>query len=506
MTRLIGVLFPLCWIAAGVFGQVPTISSVSNAGTHDSRLCPGAIATISGAFTPKATATIGGKDAYVFQATATHLTVQIPSDVSVGSTKLIVLAGGKASAALGLTLDVHAPSLHSSDSSGKGAALATLIAPGLAGTFTDSPGDRISSTKPAHVGDIITLVASGLGATNPLVSTGSAAPNAAFTAFQPTLTIGGKTALVLFSGLLGTRDLSLIGTYLVAFVVPANTPAGVNDVVLTIGQKVSNAVTLAVASHPGSNGSSIANGANRDADFPVAPGSVASVSVPDIPVTDDGLSVTFNGIVAPMLQILAEKRQIELLVPSELPDVASLNVQVRTSTNRVIFPIRMTTAAPGIFRMGTNAAAHMSGTAWIPMSDAAAKDQGIPRGCASSGVDVSSICAQPAAPGDIVSVYATGLGKATPDGDPAGTPLPTGQSAPADRSVLYKTVITPDVTIGGTPVDVIFSGIKPGTAGVYEVSFRIPETVAGGDAIPVTISMNGYTDTATIAVRDLSRR
>ena len=74
--------------------------------------------------------------------------------------------------------------------------------------------------------------------------------------------------------------------------------------------------------------------------------------------------------------------------------------------------------------------------------------------------------------------------------------------APADGSVLYKTLQTPVVTIGGMPAVVSFSGIAPGNAGQYQINVAIPSGVAPGDSVPLKVSMqDGSSDTVTIAVQ-----
>jgi uncharacterized protein (TIGR03437 family) len=48
---------------------------------------------------------------------------------------------------------------------------------------------------------------------------------------------------------------------------------------------------------------------------------------------------------------------------------------------------------------------------------------------------------------------------------------------------------------------VLFSGVAPGFAGLYQVDVQIPDSVAVGSDIPLQISMpEGLSDTATIAV------
>jgi uncharacterized protein (TIGR03437 family) len=97
--------------------------------------------------------------------------------------------------------------------------------------------------------------------------------------------------------------------------------------------------------------------------------------------------------------------------------------------------------------------------------------------------------------------YVTGLGKATPNGSPSGTPLRTGNVAPADGNPVYRTVVNPVVTIGGLATEVLFAGLAPGYAGLYQINVRVPVGVVAGDDVPVVVSMPGsVTDTATIAI------
>ena len=95
----------------------------------------------------------------------------------------------------------------------------------------------------------------------------------------------------------------------------------------------------------------------------------------------------------------------------------------------------------------------------------------------------------------------TGLGKATPEGNPASVPLATGQVAPADGSTIYWCVQLPVVTIGGVPAELMFWGLAPGFAGLYQVNIRVPEAAPTGDAVPLTITMpNNLSDTVSIAI------
>ena len=99
-------------------------------------------------------------------------------------------------------------------------------------------------------------------------------------------------------------------------------------------------------------------------------------------------------------------------------------------------------------------------------------------------------------------LWMTGLGIATPNGDPNGKPLATGQIPPADGSVLYETPTSPAVTIGGVPVNVLYSLVAPSFPGLYQVAIQVPNAgITSGDDVPVTVTMFGNSDTATISIQ-----
>jgi len=73
--------------------------------------------------------------------------------------------------------------------------------------------------------------------------------------------------------------------------------------------------------------------------------------------------------------------------------------------------------------------------------------------------------------------------------------------APASGQPLYQTVLTPLVTVAGIPAEVLYSGLAPGFAGLYQINFRVPAAPAG-DEVHIRVSTpDGLFDTATIAIR-----
>ena len=99
----------------------------------------------------------------------------------------------------------------------------------------------------------------------------------------------------------------------------------------------------------------------------------------------------------------------------------------------------------------------------------------------------------PAAAGDVLVIYCTGLGEVSPA-------LTAGMPAPLDH--LSQTVNPVTVTIGGVPAPVAFAGLTPGFAGLYQVNAVVPKGVASGSAVVVALGEAGQVSAAvTMAVK-----
>jgi uncharacterized protein (TIGR03437 family) len=171
-----------------------------------------------------------------------------------------------------------------------------------------------------------------------------------------------------------------------------------------------------------------------------------------LPTELAGVRVKISGVAAPLLAVadVNGQQQINLQVPFEAatnPDPLDVEVSQDAASAWVV-KVRTKSTAPGIFTM----------------------DGGY--GAIQHGADYTLVTpASPAQRGEVIIVYATGLGWV----DPA---VPSGMPAPR---ASFQTRTTPRVAIGGTPAEVLFSGLTPGFAGLYQVNVRVPDAVASGD-------------------------
>jgi uncharacterized protein (TIGR03437 family) len=160
-----------------------------------------------------------------------------------------------------------------------------------------------------------------------------------------------------------------------------------------------------------------------------------------------GAQVTVNGTPVPIFY--ASPRQLGIQIPTELTG-ASATVQVSVSgQGSSAQTVSLSAVSPGIFSFsadgkGPGAITHADGSPATSQS--------------------------PAQPGELVIVYATGLGQTTPT-------AATGRVPPsASKSVAPVTVI-----IDGNPVTPDFAGLSGCCAGLNQINFRIPSNTRPGN-------------------------
>ncbi len=179
----------------------------------------------------------------------------------------------------------------------------------------------------------------------------------------------------------------------------------------------------------------------------VAPSSIQANRFP-LPLTLAGVSATVNGIAAPLYAVSPDR------VDFQIPYETALGTAVLAINNNVQltwqeFPVAP--AAPGIFATSTRFLA--------PVSTASS--------------------------GQTITAYITGEGDVTPT-------LTTGDTPAQGTSVtrLPRPRLPVVVTVAGVQAVVRFIGITPGTAGVTQINFTVPDALAPG-VLPVVVSVGG---------------
>jgi trimeric autotransporter adhesin len=258
-------------------------------------------------------------------------------------------------------------------------------------------------------------------------------------------------------------------------------------------------LAFAIAAHaqtPVISPGGVLNGASFDkTGQPIPPGALVSVfgtnltaataTASSVPLSTNlsGVSVTINGVAAPMLAVVKtpDYDQLNLQVPWEVSTSGTAQVVVsRNGVTSAPQTITMGPAAPGIFAFnGTQAVAYGNSDGAI----AAAVNAGLP---------FTSHPAKILDPTTLV-ILCTGLG-------PVNPPVRTGSDA--NDGLLHQAVTQPTVTVGGVPAQVVFAGMTPQFVGVYQLNIVIAAGTPTGNAIPIRITSNGVTspDGVTIAV------
>ena len=87
--------------------------------------------------------------------------------------------------------------------------------------------------------------------------------------------------------------------------------------------------------------------------------------------------------------------------------------------------------------------------------------------------------ANPAKAGEVVVLYATGLGRTTPD---------TGYGEVATTAAPIKQLSDLKLTLGGVTVDprqILYAGVSPGFGGLYQINLKLPDTMTPDPEIRV---------------------
>ena len=193
----------------------------------------------------------------------------------------------------------------------------------------------------------------------------------------------------------------------------------------------------------------------------------------DFPTVLAGTCVLVNGIDAPLKSATPDR--IDFQVPA-VPSPGTVSVQVvrdcrlptRTASEAATVPVVPAQPAFMVFRAGPGAVAALHASDGTPVG---------PKNL------LPGIESSPAASGEIVSLFATGLGQVVP-------PLEAGAIAHEPRPLA---ALNYRVSIGESavpPVNVHYVGAAPGFLGTYRLDVEIPNDTLDG-LYPVSIEMDG---------------
>lgn len=185
----------------------------------------------------------------------------------------------------------------------------------------------------------------------------------------------------------------------------------------------------------------------------VTPGELRGGVLPNVL---DGVTVYVGGFAANLLYI--SPTQINFLIPYELT-AGMVNVAVaRQGLAGPTLRVQLNATSPGLFQWRGNyaIAAHLAGNIVGP--DA------------------------PAKAGEIIVIYAVGLGRTVPESS-------SGRVASGAASILALSQL--QVTIAGSPVaakDILYAGLAPGFAGLYQINLRLPSSVPPDPEIRISVA------------------
>jgi uncharacterized protein (TIGR03437 family) len=165
-----------------------------------------------------------------------------------------------------------------------------------------------------------------------------------------------------------------------------------------------------------------------------------------LPTVLDNVSVTVNGVAAPLYYI--SPTQLNVQIPYETPNSGKVTLLVSNNEQTASTTIQMSAAAPGIFF-----------------------DSG-------SGALVPTATAKR---GQTIVLYLTGAGAVQPSVATGAAPSGGTTPVPAQNT---------RVTIGGVEASITYIGVPSWSVGVLQVNFVIPPTAALG-LQPVVVSVGG---------------
>ena len=201
----------------------------------------------------------------------------------------------------------------------------------------------------------------------------------------------------------------------------------------------------------------------------MSPMNMATSQIP-LPTALAGSCLSVNGVPVPLLFVSSS--QVNAQLPYNVSGGASLTIHTPGGVSPS-FSFNVASAAPSVFLSGS--AGPLTGLATVVLAD--------------NGQLVTPT--NPIHPKNTLVIYLTGMGVTYPEVD-AGLPGPS--------SPLAVVTNTPNVSLGGVPLQVLYAGLVPGEVGVYQINAYVPFGVPLGMDMPLEIDQGGSGTTLSVRV------
>jgi uncharacterized protein (TIGR03437 family) len=189
-----------------------------------------------------------------------------------------------------------------------------------------------------------------------------------------------------------------------------------------------------------------------------------------LPTALAGVCASLANVSLPLFNV--SPTQILAQLPFTAAGATSLIVRAPNGSSAA-FPVTVQNVAPAVFRNGE-----------------AGDQTGLPAIVRNKNAELATFT-NPIHPNEPISIFLTGMG--------GTSPLPAlGDAAPSDPLALVSA--QPTVTLGGTTLQVLFAGLVPGLAGVYQIDAYVPRDVAGGAQLPLVIKQGNSSTTLPLRV------
>ena len=190
-----------------------------------------------------------------------------------------------------------------------------------------------------------------------------------------------------------------------------------------------------------------------------------------LPTSLDGVTVVFNG--KPGYLTYISPTQINVLAPEVSAGTASILV-TNLGANSGIVNVPSSLTGPAFFL-------------WPGNQPVATRQDYTYAVKAGTFTTLNTVAAKP---GDVIVLWGTGFGAATP------TP-PPGVPVPGDK--LYSTSGAPTVTINGVSTTVYGAALTSGYAGLYQVAIQVPTSLPDGDW-PIIATVGGISSPTGVLI------